>query len=439
MNVYVIQQQLDGVNFGMLVTCTIICCMIAYAVMAKKNKTGTQKHFLHFVSFFGLSMIADGMTYILQGKSSFISLDWVITIISYTASVLAAYYFYIYIKRYYSEELPADQYDLGDLFIRVYLILVVLTYASSIWTHWFFNISPEGNFEYGPMFFMAAVLVSPLMIFTIYRILRNYYTDHKKKTIIHASYSILYFVFGLVDGVFGASTHYVAMTASIALMYILVELENDRLLANKEKELLTSELNALRLHLNPHFIFNTLGSIDVLCMVDPNKAREMNRYLITYLRSTYLKNSSMEIPIDEELKNLEAYVAIEEIRFPDVIVRFDIHSEDFMIPPLVLQPIVENAIKHGIREKEDGEGTITISTYETADAYHVKVADDGVGFDTSTIGQKTDRIHIGVSNTVKRLELLCQGTMTIESQVGVGTTVTISIPKKRNGIYQMMS
>ena len=109
-------------------------------------------------------------------------------------------------------------------------------------------------------------------------------------------------------------------------------------------------------------------------------------------------------------------------------IRFALQTDDFMLPALSVQPLVENAIKHGISGLETG-GTVTVSAYETEKAYCVCVADDGVGFDTSL--PQNERRHVGIRNIRRRVEVMCGGTLTIESMPGKGTAATITIPKER--------
>ena len=106
---------------------------------------------------------------------------------------------------------------------------------------------------------------------------------------------------------------------------------------------------------------------------------------------------------------------------------YDIRCQDFSLPPLTLQPIVENAVRHGVLRREEG-GTVTIRTAETSAAYIVVIADDGVGI--QPIGAAEDRSHIGIENVRSRLSVLCGGTLEIKSETGMGTTVTITVPKE---------
>lgn len=110
-------------------------------------------------------------------------------------------------------------------------------------------------------------------------------------------------------------------------------------------------------------------------------------------------------------------------------INYDIETKAFLLPPLTLQPIVENAVRHGIRETRDGKGTVTIATREYDDRIEVVVTDDGKGFDTQK-DPDTGKPHIGIENVRYRLRDMCGGTLTIKSEIGQGTVAVISVPKR---------
>ena len=132
------------------------------------------------------------------------------------------------------------------------------------------------------------------------------------------------------------------------------------------------------------------------------------------------------IRISKELEHVQHYVSIEQVRFPDIQVKYDLKAGDFVLPALTVQPLVENAIKHGLMGLESG-GCVEISTYETQDAFCVCVKDDGIGFDQNAF--EDGKKHIGIKNIRERIEVVCGGTLTITSTPGVGTTARITIPK----------
>ena len=135
------------------------------------------------------------------------------------------------------------------------------------------------------------------------------------------------------------------------------------------------------------------------------------------------------ISFEKELSFVKTYLDIEKVRFDDELeITFDIGVTDFKIPVLAVQPIVENAVKHGTSKKK-GVSQLMISTHENYDCYEISIRDTGVGFDTESYTDDGHK-HIGISSVTERLKNLCDGTLTIESEVGIGTCATIRIPKK---------
>ena len=205
------------------------------------------------------------------------------------------------------------------------------------------------------------------------------------------------------------------------------ELELEKTILNSQ--LAESRISTMMSQIRPHFIYNTLGSIEQLCKLDPPKAGELVHNFAKYLRGNFGElDNPKPILMTQEMEHVHHYISIENVRFPDMTFTFEMNSDDFHIPALTIQPIVENAIKHGLMRLPKG-GTIHVVSYETKTDYCISVEDDGVGFDTNAL--LDDRKHVGLRNIRERLKVMVNGTLEIESTVGVGTKVTITIPKER--------
>ena len=202
-----------------------------------------------------------------------------------------------------------------------------------------------------------------------------------------------------------------------------------RMLRKSRAELMASQIK-------PHFIYNTLNSIRTLIKIDPEQAQKTVYDFSTYLRSNLENVGERElISFSDELRHINAYLNIEKIRFGErLCVAEDIGTKSFQIPPLSVQPLVENAVKHGLCAKMDG-GTVTIRSREEADVYVVEVEDDGVGFDAENFEKKKkvkDKFsHIGLENIRFRIEEITNGKLEIHSMPGKGTKVTVIFPKAR--------
>lgn len=199
-----------------------------------------------------------------------------------------------------------------------------------------------------------------------------------------------------------------------------------------ENELTQNQIKMMISQIQPHFLYNALGTIRALCVKDPQTARQAIDSFSKYLRANMDSlNQKGCIPFSRELEHTKCYLDIEQLRFGDLLkVEYDIQTMDFEIPALSLQTMAENAVKHGLLAKREG-GTLRISTVERNSCYEIKVEDDGVGFDVSK-PLSEERSHVGVANTRQRILSMCGGEVSIGSKLGVGTTITIVIPKEPN-------
>lgn len=235
---------------------------------------------------------------------------------------------------------------------------------------------------------------------------------------------------GLLFSLLALFLYVVFMGSSMMFKYNEQErklVEKDRLLVEQERKLTEQRIATMISQIRPHFIYNTLGTIGQFCLEDPQKAANLVQQFSLYLRGNFTElDHAAPIRISKELEHVQHYVSIEQVRFPDIQVKYDLKAGEFVLPALTVQPLVENAIKHGLMGLESG-GCVEISTYETQDAFCVCVKDDGIGFDQNAF--EDGKKHIGIKNIRERIEVVCGGTLTITSTPGVGTTARITIPK----------
>ncbi len=215
------------------------------------------------------------------------------------------------------------------------------------------------------------------------------------------------------------------------LLSVTAVMKQKRKLAKKEQELYDMQINILSAQISQHFIYNTLTTIKYLCKKDALLAAETVDEFAGYLRGNLeALTGDKTIWFSEELMHVKNFLAIEQKRFGKRInVIYDIREEAFMLPPLTLQPIVENAVKHGIAPKEQG-GTIRISTGKNDTDYWIRVEDDGVGYCVKERA-KEKKTHIGMCNVAGRVGGLCGGSVKVLSSFGEGTKVLIKIPRRK--------
>lgn len=255
------------------------------------------------------------------------------------------------------------------------------------------------------------LLISGMILLAILAVeLLNAYVGWWQNGICIKFVYVLLFVVWIVNAVYTIAKHH---QASIK--------------AEKLKEELKSRRVVLAMsQIKTHFIFNVLNAISGLCESDPQKA---DKTLDTFAR--YLRNNINVMNDDEledftsTLKNLEDYIELQQVRFGNKV-QFEknIEAEDFKIPSLILQPVVENSIKHGLLHKKQG-GTVRLHTWTENGNNRIEISDDGVGFDTESTPREGS---VGMKNVRFRLQHMVNGTMDIKSIPGEGTTVTITIP-----------
>ena len=305
-------------------------------------------------------------------------------------------------------------------------------YLTALFSPVAFQITQDNRFYRGPLGFTCHIVTAMLMMNLVCLTVRDYGRVRRQDAVIPIFNSAIIAVSVVLDctssKTYPVSCLNTAIVISCALYYIWLHLqfvrEHERALQAEQR------IQIMLSQIQPHFIFNTLGAIRRLCRDDP-EAREAIGQVSLYLRGNMDSLSLREpVPFTRELEHTKAYLDLEQLRFGDELtVVYDLECTGFLLPTLTLQPLVENAVRHGVRAKESGTGTVTVATREKADCYEISVSDDGPGFDAA---EKSDdgRSHIGLENVRERLKSLCGGDLRIESARGEGSRVTIVLPKE---------
>jgi two-component system LytT family sensor kinase len=235
------------------------------------------------------------------------------------------------------------------------------------------------------------------------------------------------------------------MTSVMTVAIALKVLNNTRIemkLEEQERLLLQARMEALQSQINPHFLFNTLNSVASLVRFDPDTAREMILKLSKILRRLLKKGDSF-VELREEFEFIDDYLDIEVIRFGrdklTVVKELDPASMEIVVPTMLIQPIVENSIKHGLSPKISG-GTIYLRSRVVDGMLVVEVEDDGVGIvepgsDVSEWNTPQHGTGIGMANVRERLNVLYSDAarVEVESRTGAGTIVRILLPVPQTG------
>ncbi len=409
----------------------ILC--IALVLDASPTDQSTFWFFTLLVTvFFGV--FTDAVSLMLDGVQKFVVINKIATLLCCLASPCACFSFCCY--QYSLLEKKNSKLDKFILAIFVLGILDVLFFVLNVPFGYVYKIDGNGFYvagKYRALFLIYPIVSSVLSMF----VSRHILGFAQKKTgillivmivilplsslLTNADYSYTFFVFGIV-----VLLIYGSIQASRGKE---ISMKNE-MIARQSMDLVKQEQQIMISQINPHFIYNTLSTIECLCETDPKLAVKTVHNFSSYLRTNVDTLTKVEtVKFERELEHVGHYVAIEMLRFPQIEVEYDIKDTDFLIPNLTIQPMVENAIRYGVRMRD--EGKIKISSYYQDKTHYVEIEDNGCGFDVNAPKKKDGRGHIGIENVKSRLEKMVNGNLCIISKIDVGTKVIISIPAQK--------
>lgn len=403
--------------FALLVTAIIlISCLKEFS-----SKRIGAKHFLLYQISVAIALIADMIGWFGEGNPSFA----LVTVISNTVMACACRLAIMSFIGYLIATLHSNSRAARAL-MYIFLMLCALSVMFCIGNAFYgyaYYVNESGHYVHTNNVTMGILyLFYPIVaLFAVLLLALFAKRSTRSNRLVVIAYASFPVAAAIVDYLF----HGVSLTcAGFALTTLAVYATIYRA---RQKELEAQKRALMLSQINPHFIYNTLSTIAAMCDVSPKQAKSLTIDFSKYLRKNINSLSSESlIPFEQEMEHIECYLKIEKARFRERLnVIYSVQCKEFDIPPLTIQPIVENAIKHGITKKAEG-GTIKITTREEDKQYIVEIIDDGVGFDADNA-----ELHVGIENVRGRIATICHGDVSIKSTLGVGTRVSIEIPKKR--------
>lgn len=307
------------------------------------------------------------------------------------------------------------------------LVYIAFLFATQF-TDAIYYVTDDNEYFRGPLFPLAMSPLLGIMILNIAGVIQRRKKLTKRCFIALLVYLLPMTVAMLMHMFIEAELFLVFGMALFALiMFGLILADNMDQFMRQQREIANQRAGIMVLQMRPHFISNTIMGIYYLCDRDPQKAKQVTLDFNTYLRRNFNAIASEDtIPFASELEHTRAYLAVEQAQFEDdLIVSFDTPHTLFRLPPLTLQPIVENAVKHGMSATKDPLH-IHILTRKTDSASEVIVEDDGTGF----VRPDDNEPHLALKNIRQRLDWMCKGTLTIAQREGGGTLVKVTIPDK---------
>lgn len=348
---------------------------------------------------------------------------------TYVFPEIAAYYISLHIICIISKS--EEEYQKGFLALRAFLIAEFILLLIVQFTGNLVYVDQAGRYPTGSAGFLGYAMVMIYMALDLILLLRygSNITRSQKKAII--TYLFLP-IFSLIFKWVWPEIYFTALASCISMMIMLISLisEQSAILMRQERDNEQLKVDLMLSQIQPHFLFNVLYVIQEICLIDSEKAStaigDFSRYLRHNMDSISINTP---IPFMEELAHVKHYVFLQRLRFGDSLqIEYDLQCTDFSMPTLTLQPLVENAIRYGVRKSEDGKGTVTIRTREYPDYYKIHVIDDGPGFVVNTLPDD-GMSHLGIKNVNDRLRRVCGGELIIDSRLGKGTDAVIIIPK----------
>jgi len=306
------------------------------------------------------------------------------------------------------------------LLCAFFLILVAAQFTDAV-----YYVSEDSQFYRGPWFMLLPVPLLVMTVLNIEGVIRRRKKLEKKYFI-----AILVYLVPMSAALFDYLFNYLAifiifgMALCALIMFSLILTDNMEQYLEQQRKLANQRASVMVLQMRPHFICNTMMGIYYLCDRDPQQAKQVTLDFTTYLRKNFTAIASEDtIPFSDELEHTRAYLAVEQAQFEDsLFVSFDTPHTMFRVPPLTLQPIVENAVRHGM--KSSGEPIhIAVTTRMTDSGSEIVVEDDGAGYEPAD-----SEPHIALDNISQRLGMMCGGTLTITPRDGGGTAVRVTVP-----------
>lgn len=426
-----------SLNVALLLWGCIFSLIAAFCMFMSRNFDKEKRKWLLFIMLTSaLLLLSDAFAWEYRGRQGNAAY-WVVVISNFCVFalsdvMLALYNGYISIVLYKGnnrrlKQIPNKRILLVYIIAAIGIGMCILTQ----FLHIYYYIDGNNYYHRNSGHIISMIIPIIGMVIDASLILENRKRINNLTRMSLLAYMFLPFIAVMVQiFYYGVSFTNIAISISMIFMFVASMIEQNENLARKEKEAAELRISIMISQIAPHFIYNTLTSIKEMCSSDPEMAGELTGQFAEYLRGN-LESLNMDkpVPFERELSHVKCYAAIEEKRFAGrVKVEYDIHDDEFLIPALTLQPIVENAIKHGLCSKKGG-GTVIVHTERKDSKIYITVTDDGAGFDMNKI-EGDGKIHVGIQNVKERLSTMSDGSLNIESRVGEGTRVSIVLPQK---------
>ena len=406
-------------NIGLLVFAILVTFFILLGCVGYKSRNlSYMRNFVWIVCMNLVMLIGECGLWIMKLGFKNVWLTKLFGFFSYGGGTIMALFYLFCILSFVEERGAPDVSYRSAYLMRIvcgcYLVLVFL----SMFNGMLFQVDAHGNLMDGPYYWIAW-LIDPMILLIEILVVVHYRKNLSRfGTIVMLNYGLVSLLTTGLQSIWYPVPELLACTLALLLMFMLFYWEMAKNLLENERELMQSQMSLAISQIQPHFLYNTLSTIAELCRKDSAMAEEVTNRFALYLRGN-LEHMGDSFPVEfsKELKHVQTYLWIEKIRFQEELqVVYDIQTEDFIIPALTVQPLVENAVKHGMMGSEN-VCTITIRTKCVERGYQVIIEDDGCGFDPEQV-KNDGRKHIGIESVRNRLRFMVGGILTVRSVIG---------------------
>lgn len=443
----------QAIHIAVLLWGCIFSLLTAVCLVLNREVEQTKKKLLLCMQLScAILMGSDAAAWAFRGNISYLSW-WIVRISNFAVFFFSDVILLLY-HAYVCNCLFEQQPEKKECIVRVKLVVAIsilammLVIVSQI-IHLYYYVDAKNIYHRQPAHFLSMILPMTGGLLDLTMLIQYRKNINREMLTALISYLVLPLIASFVQiFLYGISYTNIAISISILLMFLetmIVQnrkmMEQEKImaeqkqriteqkleLAEQEKQLTQRRVAAMMSQMRSHFIFNVMATISGYCKIDPEKADQALIQFSRYLRRNirFLEEEGT-ISFLTEVEQLDDYVALQQMRFPGRI-QYEKKLEEtwFQIPPMTIQPLVENAIKHGIIEA-DRSGTVRLMTSREADGIRIEVTDNGVGFEPKELEKEES---VGIRNVRYRLEKMVSATMETESQLGMGTRVVIRIPQ----------
>ncbi len=437
---------LFNMTMGIEVWGAVFTLMIFIVVCMEKNKPRQRYLFAAMQMTCFIYIISDILSWSSEGKGGefYVIISRISTFIFYICGYFLLLLFIIQVF-YGLEKTRGLRLFQWTIYIALVLEIVIVIISQFNPLLYYYDVENNYHRSYGYLFsqFIAAAIVGAMVCYVLINF--NRFNDYRRISLVVYSVIPLAGIF-LQTLMYGASFICISLVFSNIVTFFVTrrELEMENLKSHQEmmsqreklfaqeKEIHDMNYRIVMSQIKPHFLYNALNAIYYLCESDSAKAQKAIEDFSEYLRGNMnFIQSDKAIPFEEELQHIKHYLSLEKVRFEDDLeIIYDIQEKDFKVPALCVQPIVENAVKHGLGKKAGG-GFVRLTSDRIDGHYRIVVSDNGIGFKLDQY-RNDGELHIGLENVRTRLRQMMEGEIIIDSKPGMGTEVTILIPEKGN-------